>query len=130
MSPKAIEMILARQLASYLALPIMIYDLQGTLVFYNESAEPIAGQRFEESGEILVVDLRRIFHVRDEKGKRVPTDASPHRIALFERRPAYNRVWIRGLDGVRRHIEISAVPLTGQADRFLGVMGLLWEISE
>ena len=76
-----------------------------------------------------MVDLRRTFRVTDEKGKPVPTDASPHSIALFERRPAYNRVRIRGLDGVRRHIEVSAIPIMGQADRFLGVMSLLWKIG-
>ena len=36
MSQKEIEVILARQLASYLALPVFIVDLEGTLLFYND----------------------------------------------------------------------------------------------
>ncbi len=32
-----IEMILARQLASYLVMPIFVVDPAGTLVFYNET---------------------------------------------------------------------------------------------
>ncbi len=45
-----IEMILARQLASYLVMPIFVVDPAGTLVFYNEPAEPILGRRFDETG--------------------------------------------------------------------------------
>jgi PAS domain-containing protein len=41
-----IEMILMRQLASYLAMPIFIVDPVGNLVFYNEPAESILGRRF------------------------------------------------------------------------------------
>src|SRR5206468_1146467 len=37
---------------------------------------------------------------------------------------------IRGLDGVRRHIAVSAFPLIGQGDRFLGVISVFWEVGE
>ena len=50
MSQKEIEVILTRQLATYLAMPIFVIDTQGTLLFYNESAEAILGRRFDETG--------------------------------------------------------------------------------
>jgi hypothetical protein len=34
-SQKEIELILARQLASYLVMPIFIVDLQGNIIYYN-----------------------------------------------------------------------------------------------
>ena len=40
-------MILARQLASSLAMPILLVDTDGTLIYYNEPAEAILDQRFE-----------------------------------------------------------------------------------
>ena len=126
---KSIQMILARQLASSIATPILLVDPSGALIFYNEPAEPILGKRFDETGEILVVDLPHIFYPTDEEGTPLPTDVLAAGIALFERRPAYHRVWIRGLDGVRRHLEVTAFPIIGQADRFLGIIVLLWEIS-
>ena len=36
-------------------------------------------------------------------------------------------LWIRGLDSVLRHIEVSAFPLIGQSDRYLGAVALFWE---
>jgi hypothetical protein len=50
-------------------------------------------------------------------------------IAFKERRPAHKVIWIQGLDGVSREIEVTAFPLVGQADRFLGGIALFWEIA-
>ena len=50
MPQQEIEMILVRQLASYLAMPIFIVDPQGTLVFYNEPAEPDCWQTLRRDG--------------------------------------------------------------------------------
>jgi PAS domain-containing protein len=47
---KPIQIILARQLASCIAAPILLVDAEGTLVFYNEAAEEIFNQRFDETG--------------------------------------------------------------------------------
>src|SRR4029453_4991519 len=49
---KPIELILARQLATHLAMPIFLVDADGTLVFFNEPAERILGRRFDETGEM------------------------------------------------------------------------------
>ena len=34
---------------------------------------------------------------------------------------------IQGLDGARRMIEVTAFPLIGMANRFLGALALFWE---
>jgi hypothetical protein len=36
------------------------------------------------------------------------------------------RLWIRGLDQVPRHIEVTALPLIGQSQRFLGAAAIFW----
>ncbi|MBI4611490.1 MAG: PAS domain-containing protein [Candidatus Rokubacteria bacterium] len=130
MPQKAIEMILARQLASYLAVPIFIVDPQGTLVFYNEPAEAILGRRFEETGEMAVGEWSTMFKPTDDHGIPVPPDQLPPVIALAKRRPAHRRFWIVGLDAVRRHIEVTAFPLIGQAQRQIGALTIFWEISD
>jgi PAS domain-containing protein len=43
-----IEIILNRQLADCLSIPVFITDTAGDLIFYNEPAEQILGKRFEE----------------------------------------------------------------------------------
>ena len=34
---------------------------------------------------------------------------------------------ITGLDGVRRKLSVTAVPIVGLGDRFLGAVALFWE---
>jgi PAS domain-containing protein len=129
MFPKEIEVILARHLASCLAMPIFIIDPAGNLVFYNEPAEPILGCRFEETGEMPASEWSTIYTPTDENGASLPAEDLPLMIALVERRPANRRFWICSLDNVRRHIEVTAFPLIGQTDRFLGAMAIFWEVT-
>jgi PAS domain S-box-containing protein len=130
MFPKEVEVILARHLASYLAMPIFIVDPAGNLVYYNESAELILGRRFDEAGEMDADEWGTIFHPTDAEGNRLSSEVLPLMVTLQERRPAYRKFWIQGLDGVRRCIAVSALPLLGQSHRFLGAMGIFWEVEE
>ena len=50
MSQQEIEVILSRHLAECLAMPIFIVDPAGNLIFYNEPAEAILGQNYNETG--------------------------------------------------------------------------------
>src|SRR5262245_33293634 len=103
MPQREIEMILIRQLASYLAMPIFIVDNEGTLVFYNEPAEVLLGQRFEETGEMPAAEWATVWTPTDEDGSPLPPKEVPLWVALNEHKPVYRRLWIRGLDHVDRH---------------------------
>ncbi len=126
---KEVEVILARQLASYLAVPIFIVDPAGTLVYYNEPAESILGRRFDETGEMPREEWATIYAPEDEQGVPLAPSALPLAIAVTERRPNNARFWIKGLDGVRRHIEVTAFPLLGQQQRYLGAIALFWSLD-
>ncbi|MCI0549766.1 MAG: PAS domain-containing protein [Anaerolineae bacterium] len=126
-SQKEIELILARQLASHLAMPIFIVDPPGNLIYYNEPAEAILGRRFEETGEMSVEEWSTIFKPTDENGNSLAPELLPLVIALRNHRPAHRGMWIVGLDGVRRQIEVTAFPLDGQAERYLGALAIFWE---
>ena len=71
--PKPIQIILARQFASTLAMPILIVDTEGTLIFYNEPAEAILDQRFDETGEMSADLWSTLFAVEDEDRKPIAT---------------------------------------------------------
>jgi PAS domain-containing protein len=129
MSNKEIEVILARQLAGCLATPIFLVDPQGTLLFYNEPAEKILGRRFEETGEMPVDEWSTIFKPTDASGAPLAPESLPLVIALNTCRPAHGQFWIEGLDGVRRHIEVTAFPLIGLADRYVGAVAIFWEVG-
>ena len=65
-SAKPIQLILARQLASSLAMPILLVDTEGTLVYYNEPAEAILNHRFEETGEVSADEVVEMIELTDE----------------------------------------------------------------
>jgi PAS domain-containing protein len=129
MAQREIEVILSRQLASYLSTPIFIVDQHGTLVFYNEPAERLLAQRFEETGEMPAEEWAAAATVSDDHGERMPLERLPLMIALKEQRPVHGHVWITGQDGVRRRIATTSFPLIGQAGRHLGAMTIFWEVD-
>lgn len=124
--PKPIQVILARQLASSLAMPILIVDTGGTLIFYNEPAEAILGQRFEETGEIATDTWSRLFAIEDEERKPIAQQDRPMMLALSERRPYSRTVWMQCGNREWRHMNITAFPLIGEAGQFLGAMMIFW----
>jgi len=129
MAHRDIEVILTRQLASCLATPIFLVDPAGTLVFYNEPAELILGQRFDETGEMPAGEWAAAYTVTDENGDPVSADQLPLLIALREHRPTHGRIRIVGLDNVRRLIDVTAFPLIGEAGDDYGAVALFWEVT-
>src|SRR6185503_15589215 len=100
---------------------------------YNEPAEKILGQRFEETFEMPMADWAVRFRPVNEDGQPVRDAELPLVIALNERKPAYSRFFIEGQDRVRRLIEVTAFPLTGRAgadERNLGAVALFWEATK
>lgn len=129
MAQKQIEVILMRQLASYLAMPIFVVDPQGTLLFYNEPAEALLGRQFDEAGEMPMQEWATIFSPRDEDGSPLPPEALPLVTAIQQREPAQRKIWITGLDGVSRTLEVIAFPLEGQGGRLLGAAAIFWGVD-
>jgi PAS domain-containing protein len=125
----AIELILAKQLASYLALPMIITDAQGDLVFFNEPAEEVLGLRFESTGQIPLSERVAALFVRDERGEVMPYDDVPIVQALREARPIYRRLVVRGLDNVDRRVETTSFPLNRRDGTLVGVVVVFWERS-
>jgi PAS domain-containing protein len=121
--------ILARQLAGYLALPVVIIDPSYIVVYYNEPAERMLGRRFDEVGVILWADWSKTFAFTDHSGRPMAARDLPMGTALERRHPAHASFRLRGLDGVERHVEEVAIPLIGLEGQFLGALGLFAEIQ-
>ena len=129
MPQKDIELILLRQLASYLAMPIFLADSDENLLFYNEPAEVLLGRRFDEAGEMPLAELSTLFQTAAEDGSPLPPEELPLGIALRQRRPSHRRLRYRALDGVWRTVEVTAFPLQCQDGRHLGAVAIFWEVS-
>lgn len=129
MTQKEIEIILTRQLASYLSVPIFVVDPEGTLLYYNEPAEALLGVRFDEAGEMPIAEWSTAFKPTDEAGRPLPPEALPLVTTLRNGVPARSTVWITGLDGARRKLDVLTFPLVGQGRRMLGAAAILWDMN-
>jgi PAS domain-containing protein len=129
-SQKAVEVILTRQLASYLAMPVFVVDPQGNLLYYNEPAEVLLGHRYEESGELTAEVWSTVWEARADDGRPLPPEELPLMMALTQHQPAHRHMSITGLDGMPRRIEVTAFPLEGQGGRHLGAVAVFWETKQ
>ena len=124
-----IQIILTRQLAGYLSVPLFLVDPKGNLLFYNEPAEVILGQRFEETGPMAAKVWSSVFTPVDDRGNPIAPRNLPLMITIAKQRPAYKRFYILGMNGARRHIEVASIPISGLKGEFLGAAALFWEIE-
>lgn len=126
MPQRDVGLILMRQLAAGLAVPMFVADEKGDLLYFNEPAEVLLGRQFDEVGDLSLDEQREMFALRDESGKPLPPDQPPLAVALRERRPVHRRVWMRSLDGRDHAIEVTAFPLLGGGGHLIGVVAMFW----
>jgi PAS domain-containing protein len=124
---KHLVLILAREFASNLASPTIIFDETGRLVFLNEAAEALVGHPLADVGEIPYEEWVSRFSPRSPDGEEpLPLEDRAPGIALYEHRPAHERIEITSADGVARTISVTSIPLYAHADEFVGVVTVWW----
>jgi PAS domain-containing protein len=129
MTQREVELILVRQLASYLTIPIFVVDSKGTLIFFNEPAEAFLARRFEETEELTLEEWTALIAPSNEDGSPLRQDQRPIMTSLEDHRPAHAKIWITNQVGERREIEVTTFPIVGQAGRDLGAVALLWGVE-
>ena len=125
-----IEIILNRQLAECLAIPVFITDTVGNLLFYNEPAENILGKRYEDTGEMPVEVWGTIFKSKDEEGKLLDPEDLPLVKTLLNQLPYFKTFWIESLQGKTEKISVSSYPIIGRAGVFHGAVAIFWRPTD
>ena len=123
MGGRAIELILAKQLASSLAVPIILYDRDGTVAFFNERAESLLGARLDQADALSTQGVRDAFQIAPIEG----FEPKPVELAMREGRASHGSYRVRALDGVVRDLDGTAVPLIGQSGDNVGTVVFFWE---
>lgn len=126
----AIEIILNRQLADCLSMPVFITDTAGNLIFYNEPAEKVLGTRFEETGEMKVETWSTIFKQQDDDGNLLPPDSLPLVRTIKDQTPNHKTFWIVSMLGKTEKISVTAYPIIGRAGNFLGAVAIFWQVKD
>jgi PAS domain S-box-containing protein len=120
-------LILARDLVSRLTTASFVVDADGTLIYFNEAAEPLLGRTYAEAGELRAGEWASEWNPTDEEGRPIPLADLPLGIAFGERREAHRSFRITRPDGATRWIAVTAIPLFARADELVGAVALFWE---
>lgn len=128
MAQQPVELILLKQVAGYLSTAMFLVDPDGNLLFYNEPAEEILGHRYEETGPMPITEWGTLFSPTDSLDRPIPPEALPVARTLAGRTPSQGNLFIRGLDGVTRHVSVTALPLEGPCGTNLGALAVFWAL--
>ena len=124
-----LELILARNLLSSISTPGFLVDVDGMLVFFNEAAGSLLGKQFEEMGKMAPDEWSRAFGPYDRKGRPMNIEELPLTIALREGCPVHDSLTLQSVQGERREVEVSALPLVAANGGFRGALAIFWPIG-
>ena len=127
MTAYEIEIILNRQLADCLSIPVFITDTIGNLIFYNEPAEEVLGKRFEDTGEMPVEEWSTIFKPLDKKGDPMAPEELPLVKTLSKQLPYHKSFQILSLKGEKQPIAVTSYPIISRSGNFLGAVAIFWK---
>jgi PAS domain-containing protein len=127
MAVKELEIILTRQLADSLSVPILLVDINGTLVFFNEPAEKFLGKKFRETGIMPLNVWSKLFETQDNEGKIIKRTDLPLMSTLAHCQPAQKEFWIINLKKERYYISVTSFPIIGRSNRFVGATAIFWQ---
>jgi PAS domain-containing protein len=130
MPSKEIEIILSRQFADCLSVPIFIVDTAGNLIFYNEPAEELLGLKFDETGAMPVSEWSTIFKPQDDQGNFLAPQDLPLVETIGKQVPAHGSFWINNLNGPMYKISVTSFPIMGRPNRFLGAVAIFWKTED
>lgn len=130
MAAYEIEIILNRQLADCLSIPVFITDTVGNLIFYNEPAEGLLGRRFENTGEMPVAEWSKVFKPISDNGEPMNPEELPLVKTLSNQLPCHRSFGIESLTGEKIKISVTSYPIIGRAGRMLGAVAIFWKASE
>ena len=109
-------------------MPMVVFDGDGGIVFYNGAAEVMLGETFENAGELAGEEWTAVFAPEREDGTPIPMQELPAGVALLERRPHHLTLFYTGMDEVRRKVAITAFPLVGREQELFGAVAIFWHL--
>ena len=126
MEHNPIELILLRQLASRLPLPVTLVDAEGSVVYINPANERLLGVPQAAVAEFPYDRLHELVEYRHADGTPMNSEDRPLAVALHDRRPHQTTIFLHGADGVPHRVEVTAFPLDTEGGLSVGAMAIFW----
>jgi PAS domain-containing protein len=124
----SLPLIVAREFASNVAVPVFLVDANNELVYYNEAAQIAFGTPFAQPGALRQGDWSERFRPAHPDGSDFPREQLPVVVALENHQPAHGSMQVTAPDGNRVNVEITAIPLWSSPEEFAGVMAIGWMV--
>lgn len=121
-----LELILARNLVSLIALAAVLIDANGSIIYFNDAAAEFFGGLFEETGPVPLARWRNEVGPFDENEQHLPTANLPVTRAFRDGRPGFGTFHIRGGSGLVE-VDVVALPLVGSVGLH-GAMVTFWPL--
>jgi hypothetical protein len=96
-------------------------------VFFNERAEELVGTTYAQAGARLPGDWADSGQPTDVDGRSLEVGELPMMVAMRERHPAHRTISITAMDGVRRTLTVTAIPLLATDAELVGCAAVFWE---
>ncbi len=108
---------------------VVVINTQGAITLFNTAATYLTGWK---SKDAINIDYRSIFKLCDEKGSPYPEASNPFTKALKEQKPYRDNNASIVIEGSNKQISlsISISPLTNKEGEFVGVVGIMRDVSE
>jgi PAS domain-containing protein len=116
---------LIKGLLQHVPVPLLVIDVEGTLLYYNDRALVLLGKQRRDAGSMSIEAWSGLFLPSDDYGLPCAPEEFPVVIALTHGRPAHQRVWTTGPDRLPRELEVSALPIQ-QGGQITGALVLFW----
>lgn len=116
---RPLEFILARQWSELLSVPVLLFDADLRLVFFNDAAGLYLGRSFNETGSMDPQEWRAAFPMTD-----ATPEGSPLAIAQETGVPAQADLTLESLAG-RRRVRVTAWPIDGLTGSRVGLLATL-----
>jgi PAS domain-containing protein len=109
---------------------VFLVDAAGSVIYFNEAAERVLGQRFVEGHGMSPDEYGELFQPSDDEGNPIPILETPVGLAFSRGVPGHMALTLRGADGVTRPIEATAFPLLAHTNEQVGAIVFFWERPE
>ena len=105
---------------------MVVFDDEGTIVFYNAAAEEVGGRRFADTGEVTGEEWAATYRPEHLDGTPATLDSLPAGVAIRTSRPDHQLIRFRNLDGDLLEVSITAFPLIGREEELFGAVTIFW----
>lgn len=123
---RPVALLMARELAANMSMPMFLVDEEARLVFFNEAAQSLFGAPYGEVGPLGRGQWSQRFQPLAADGSVMPRSEMPLVIAVEECRPAHAVQSVLQGDGSRIVIDLTAIPLFSHDGVFGGAMVVFW----